>query len=329
MRRLAYDEAIARYGTDKPDLRFGLEPTSSPTSLRESEFNAFRKAIEGGAIVRGLNAGRRELSRGELDGLVDEATELGAKGLVWAVVEGAAGARLSPSSSLKRSLGGQREARGHGRRRSPDRRGRTAFSAEVLGEPRRRLGERLGLIERGAHELTWIVDWPCLAGPRTRSAGTRQPPSPRPRASSIPAIQARRAKAYDVVWNGWEIGGGSIRISDPDVQRKVFAAIGIDEEQAEERSASCSRRCVTARPRTGDRLWARPDRRPAPRNGLDQGGDRLPEDGLRRRSAHRSPGGGGRGAAARPRSFDSRRGRGLTRDGRARSTRGRRGIRVD
>ena len=107
----------------------------------------------------------------------------------------------------------------------------------MLGELRRRLGERLGLIERGAHELTWIVDWPLFgwaAGeerwdphnhPFTSPAGEFDPGDP----------GAARAKAYDVVWNGWEIGGGSIRISDPDVQRKVFAAIGIDEEQAEER----------------------------------------------------------------------------------------------
>src|SRR5262249_28875316 len=88
MRRISYDEAFDRYGTDKPDLRFGLELRPLTDVFRESEFNAFRQAIEGGAVVRGLNAGRREMSRADLDGLVAEATELGAKGLVWAVVEG-------------------------------------------------------------------------------------------------------------------------------------------------------------------------------------------------------------------------------------------------
>ena len=85
--RLPYDEAIARYGTDKPDMRFGLELRDLTDCVRETEFNAFRGAIEDGGAVRGLNAGRRELSRAELDGLVAEAQELGAKGLVWAVVE--------------------------------------------------------------------------------------------------------------------------------------------------------------------------------------------------------------------------------------------------
>jgi aspartyl-tRNA synthetase len=107
----------------------------------------------------------------------------------------------------------------------------------VLGTLRSRLGKRLGLIDEGANALTWIVDWPLvewndeegrwdpLNHPFTSPAGEFDPANP----------GEGRAKAYDVVWNGWEIGGGSIRISDPDVQSKVFAAIGIDEAQAEER----------------------------------------------------------------------------------------------
>src|SRR4051795_2655798 len=87
MRKIPYDEAIDRYGTDKPDLRFGLELHELTDVFRHSEFNAFRQAIEGGAVVRGLNAGASEMSRADLDGLVAEATDLGAKGLVWAVVE--------------------------------------------------------------------------------------------------------------------------------------------------------------------------------------------------------------------------------------------------
>jgi aspartyl-tRNA synthetase len=238
MRRLAYDEAIARYGTDKPDLRFELELHELTDVFRESEFNAFRKAIEGGAVVRGLNAGRREFSRGELDGLVDEAIELGAKGLVWAVVEGAGWrspvAKFLSDAELSAANEALEATEGDVLLIVAD---EPLLSAEVLGELRRRLGDRLGLIERGAHELTWIVDWPLFGWaadeerwdpqnhPFTSPAGEFDPGDP----------GAARAKAYDVVWNGWEIGGGSIRISDPDVQRKVFAAIGIDEEQAEER----------------------------------------------------------------------------------------------
>ena len=238
MRRIPYDEAITRYGTDKPDLRFGLELVEVTDVFRESEFKAFRGAIEGGAMVRALNAGTREMSRSDLDGLVSDAQELGAKGLVWAVVEGD-GWRSPVAKFLSEAeISAANEALGASEGAvlllvadEP------LLSAEVLGELRRRLGGRLGLIEEGANELLWVVDWPLLEWahdeerwdphnhPFTSPAGEFDPDDP----------GAARAKAYDVVWNGWEIGGGSIRISDPDVQRKVFATIGIDEAQAEER----------------------------------------------------------------------------------------------
>ncbi len=238
MRRLPYDEAISRYGSDKPDLRFGLELEDLTEVFRGSEFNAFRQAIEGGALVRGLNAGGHEMSRADLDGLVAEATDLGAKGLVWAVVEGE-GWRSPVAKFLStEEIAAANEVLGASEgdvvllvADEP------LLSAEVLGELRRRLGERLGLIDHEANVLTWVVDWPLLGWahdeerwdphnhPFTSPDGPFDPGDP----------GAARAKAYDVVWNGWEIGGGSIRISDPEVQRKVFKAIGIDEKEAEER----------------------------------------------------------------------------------------------
>jgi aspartyl-tRNA synthetase len=238
MRRLTYDEAIDRYGTDKPDLRFGLELRLLTDVFRESEFKAFRGAIEGGAVVRGLNGGRRELSRAELDGLVDEATELGAKGLVWAVVE-ADGWRSPVAKFLS-----EQETTAANEALSASEgdvlllvADQPPISAEVLGELRRRLGSRWELIEPGSHELVWIVDWPLFGW---NAEEERWDPQNHPFTAPDGAFDpdhpgAARAKAYDVVWNGWEIGGGSIRINDPDLQRTVFAAIGIDEQQAEER----------------------------------------------------------------------------------------------
>jgi aspartyl-tRNA synthetase len=206
--------------------------------FRGSEFNAFRQAIEGGSLVRGLNAGAPDFSRGDLDGLVSEAIELGAKGLVWAVVEGdgwrsPVAKFLSPEeiSSANQAL---EASEGDVLLLVAD---EPLLSAEVLGELRRRLGGQLGLIDPEANELVWIVDWPLLGWahdeerwdphnhPFTSPEGEFDPEDP----------GAARAKAYDVVWNGWEIGGGSIRISDPEVQRQVFKVIGIDEQQAEER----------------------------------------------------------------------------------------------
>jgi aspartyl-tRNA synthetase len=238
MRRLPYDETISRYGTDKPDLRFGLELHDLTDLFRGSEFNAFRQAIESGALVRGLNAGRREMSRADLDGLVAEATDLGAKGLVWAVVEGD-GWRSPVAKFLSEGeIAAANEALGAGEGDVlllvAD---QALLSAEVLGELRRRLGERLGLIDPDANELTWVVDWPLFGW---NADEERWDPQNHPFTSPDGEFDPERpgdagAKAYDVVWNGWEIGGGSIRISDPEVQRKVFGAIGIDEREAEER----------------------------------------------------------------------------------------------
>jgi aspartyl-tRNA synthetase len=238
MRRLPYDEAISRYGSDKPDLRFGLELEDLTEVFRGSEFNAFRQAIEGGAFVRGLNAGKHEMSRADLDGLVSEATDLGAKGLVWAVVE-ADGWRSPVAKFLSdEEINAANDALGASEgdvvlivADQP------LLSAEVLGELRRRLGERLGLIDPDSNELVWIVDWPLLGWAADEERwDPHNHPFTSPNGVFDPADPgAARAKAYDVVWNGWEIGGGSIRISDPGVQRQVFEAIGIDEQQAEER----------------------------------------------------------------------------------------------
>ena len=238
MRRLPYDEAISRYGSDKPDLRFGLELEDLTEVFRDSEFNAFRAAIEGGALVRGLNAGRREMSRADLDGLVAEATELGAKGLVWAVVEAdgwrSPVAKFLSAEEIKAANEALGASEGDVVLLVAD---QPLLSAEVLGELRRRLGERLGLIDPDANELTWVVDWPLLGWAHDEERwDPHNHPFTSPNGAFDPADPgSARAKAYDVVWNGWEIGGGSIRISDPEVQRQVFEAIGIDEQNAEER----------------------------------------------------------------------------------------------
>src|SRR4051794_15928921 len=238
MRRIPYDEAIDRYGTDKPDLRFGLELQDLTEVFRDSEFNAFRQAIEGGAVVRGLNAGAREMSRADLDGLVAEATELGAKGLVWAVVE-ADGWRSPVAKFLSQEeIAEMNQALGASEGDLvllvAD---RPEAAAKVLGALRRRLAERFDLVPEGSQALLWVVDWPLfewseaeerwdpLHHPFTSPAGELDPADP----------AAARALAYDVVWNGVELGGGSIRINRPDVQRAVFEVLGIGPDEAEAR----------------------------------------------------------------------------------------------
>ncbi|HMI81413.1 MAG TPA: aspartate--tRNA ligase [Solirubrobacterales bacterium] len=238
MQRMGYDEAMDRFGTDRPDLRFGLELVDLGDALRETEFKVFRSILDGGGSIRGINAGRRELPRSELDGLISRAQELGAKGLVWAFREG--DGWRSPTAKflseaeladLNRRLGAED---GDLLLLVADKR---PVTDAVLGQLRLDLAERFELIDEGEDRLVWIVDWPlmewneqekrwdALHHPFTAPAGEFDPDDP----------GAARAQAYDVVWNGQELGGGSIRIHDAAVQEQVFAALGIDKETAEAR----------------------------------------------------------------------------------------------
>ncbi|HSR95231.1 MAG TPA: aspartate--tRNA ligase [Solirubrobacterales bacterium] len=236
--RLGYDEAMGRFGTDRPDLRFGLELVDLSEALNETEFKVFRGAIESGGAVRGLNAGCRELPRSELDGLISRAQELGAKGLVWAFREGD-GWRSPTAKFLSES-----ELADLNHRLDAEEGDLLLLVADerrvtdaVLGQLRVDLAERFDLIPDGEHRLVWVVDWPLLEWspeggrwdplhhPFTAPAGEFDPDDP----------GSARALAYDLVWNGQEMGGGSIRIHRAGVQAQVFAALGIDAEEAEAR----------------------------------------------------------------------------------------------
>ncbi|HEX4669695.1 MAG TPA: aspartate--tRNA ligase [Solirubrobacterales bacterium] len=238
MQRMCYDEAMGRFGTDRPDLRFGLELVDLGDALRETEFKVFRSVLDGGGSIRGINAGRREMPRSELDKLISRAQELGAKGLVWAFREG--DGWRSPTAKflseaeladLNQRLGAEE---GDLLLLVADQR---RVTDAVLGQMRIDLAERFDLIDEDEHRLVWIVDWPLmewnapeqrwdpLHHPFTAPAGDFDPENP----------GAARAVAYDVVWNGQELGGGSIRINRADVQEQVFAALGIDAATAESR----------------------------------------------------------------------------------------------
>jgi aspartyl-tRNA synthetase len=238
MERMPYAEAMDRFGTDRPDLRFGLELVDLGEALARTEFKVFRSVLDGGGAVRGLNAGRRELPRSELDGLISRAQELGAKGLVWAFREG--DGWRSPTAKFLSA----EELQGLNERLGAEEGDLLLLVADerpvtdaVLGQLRLDLAERFDLIPEDEDRLVWIVDWPlmewnaaegrwdALHHPFTAPAGEFDPDDP----------GAARALAYDVVWNGQELGGGSIRINRADVQEAVFAALGIDAEQAQAR----------------------------------------------------------------------------------------------
>jgi aspartyl-tRNA synthetase len=238
MQRMCYDEAMGRFGSDRPDLRFGLELVDLGEALAGTEFKVFRSVLEGGGSIRGINAGKREMPRSELDKLISRAQELGAKGLVWAFREGdgwrsptAKFLSAEELADLNARLGAEE---GDLLLLVADQR---KVTDAVLGQMRIDLAERFGLIDENEHRLVWVVDWPLmewnedeqrwdsLHHPFTAPSGEFDPENP----------GAARAQAYDVVWNGQELGGGSIRINRADQQQAVFAALGIDAETAESR----------------------------------------------------------------------------------------------
>jgi aspartyl-tRNA synthetase len=231
--RVSYDDAMLRYGTDRPDRRIGMEIQELGEAFAGSEFQVFRGALESGGVVRGLKAPGADLTRKRFDELTEQAKQLGAKGLVWAVVEGDGTWRSPIAKFLKpEEMTAVNSQLGAGEGDAilivADT-GTTA--ARVLGTLRLELA-----LPADGHDLLWVVDFPMFewSEEETRWDALHHPfTSPTGDLDGDPG--SWRSRAYDVVWNGWEIGGGSIRINRPDVQQKVFKALGITEDEAQER----------------------------------------------------------------------------------------------
>jgi len=235
--RLTYADAIERYGTDKPDLRYGMELHDLAPAFRGTSFRAFASVLEAGGRVQGFAApGAATWTRKDLDGLVTEARGRGAAGLVWIAFTGE-----DVRSPVERHLGADEvEAV---RRETGAGQGdlvlvvadQPARAATALDGLRRLMAERLGLIREGEWRFVWIVEpplfewseeegkWVSVHHPFTSPAGDDLDP------------RTAKARAYDLVLNGWELGGGSIRIHRPDIQRKVFEVLGLSQEEAEEK----------------------------------------------------------------------------------------------
>ena len=245
--RMSYDEAVLRFGTDRPDTRFGLEIVDVSEHLRESHFKVFAAALAGGGVVRAMNAGRRDVPRSELDELTETARRHGAGGLVWAfALED--GAWRSPIAKFLTApeiaaVGAALEARpGDLLLAVAD---AQAVAASALGALRLELAERWGLVPPGRHDALWIVDFPMFGYDENEGRwDALHPPFTAPTApggATAAALEAAggpgawRSRAYDLVVDGWELGGGSIRIHDPAVQRMVFTALGMGEDEAEQR----------------------------------------------------------------------------------------------
>lgn len=234
--RMTWQEAMETYGTDKPDLRFETPIIDLTTMLAPSDFKAFSSAVEAGGVVRGINAGPQESSRSKLDALVERAKEIGARGLVWMVVEDDGSLRSPVAKFLSESeLSAIKSALQAG----PGdlllmAAGEWRTVVEVLGELRLDLGRP------ARHEELaplFVIDFPTFE--KTGDGGLA--PSHHPFTAPVDVNLMEEdpensiSKAYDLVLNGSELGSGSVRIHDAGVQAKVFEVLGIDSETAERR----------------------------------------------------------------------------------------------
>jgi aspartyl-tRNA synthetase len=235
--RIPYDEAMLRYGSDRPDRRFGLEIADLSDALAGSEFKVFSGAIGSGGVVRAFNAGQVSLPRSELDALTEAARQAGAKGLVWAFVQDDGTWRSPIAKFLAADEIEAATQRLHGR--PGDLLLAVADSAEgaaaVLGMLRLRLGRQLGLVDESRHDVLWVVDFPMFG---FDEAEGRWDPLHHPFTQPVGDLSdpgSLRSRNYDLVVDGWELGGGSIRISDRAIQERVFEILGIVPEEAQAR----------------------------------------------------------------------------------------------
>ena len=243
--RMTYAEAMSRYGTDKPDLRFGLELTELTQYFKDTAFRVFQAPYVGAVVMRGGGA----QSRRQFDAWQDWAKQRGARGLAYIVVDaeeelsGPVAKNLSESErgGLAAATGAQAGDAVFFAAGSP------ASARTVLGAARVEIARRLGLIDPNAWSFVWVVDAPLFelvaetddvaVGSGAWTAVHHAFTSPKP--DSMQTFDAdpgsALASAYDIVCNGNEIGGGSIRIHRRDIQERVFAVMGLDKAQAEEK----------------------------------------------------------------------------------------------
>ncbi len=242
--RLSYREAMDRYGSDKPDLRFGIDLYDVGEIFRESDLKVFRTVLDGGGVVKAVNGkGLAHIGAAELTGLEELSRSLGGKGLAYVRVE---------SSGWKSPIGkflgfGERDAlarmlgatEGDLLLFAAD---RWELACEILGRVRLRLADLSDARKRHSEwKFLWVTDFPLLTFDREEGRwAAMHHPFTRPHPEDLPLLEEGRygevrALAYDVVLNGTELGGGSIRIHEADLQQKLFSVLGIEPETQEQR----------------------------------------------------------------------------------------------
>jgi len=240
-RRMPYAEAMARYGSDKPDLRFGLEIQDFGPLFAESPFGIFREAVAHGGTVRGfVIPGAGSYSRRELDGLVEQARQLGAAGLIYArhTADGVQCSVKAVGDEGTRSVLAQSGTTANDllvlASGAPD------AVSKLLGQLRLQVAKQAHLIPEGKWELLWVTDFPLFDWNADENRwDSVNHPFTAPREEDLARLESDPgsvlAKAYDVILNGWELGGGSIRIHDRETQATVFRLLGLSDEDARHR----------------------------------------------------------------------------------------------
>ena len=240
---LTYREAMDRFGSDKPDIRFGLELVDVADIVAQSNFKVFTSVVENGGSVRGINAkgAGDAFTRKEIDGLTDVVSPYGAKGLAWMKVseDGVSGpiAKFFSEGDLASNLLEAMDAETGDLLLFVADETKVVFDA--LGALRNHLGRALDLIDNEELAFVWITDWPLLEYDEEQGRFiAAHHPFTRPIASDIEVLAEDphqvTANAYDIVLNGYEIGGGSIRIHERDLQETMLEALGFSKEEAQE-----------------------------------------------------------------------------------------------
>jgi len=240
IRRMSYAEAIARYGSDKPDLRCGLEIHDLSAAFRDSEFRVFKQIVGEGGVVRGFAVpGGNKYTRSQIDLLVDQAKQMGFTGLIW-VRPGS-----PPLSSVKAlSEAALRPALDTAQVGADDlllmAAGPADQTSKLLGQLRLAIAKKENLLDPAKYEFLWVTDFPLLEyNDEDRRWYAMHHPFTSPLDEDVDKLEgdpgAVRAKAYDLVLNGSEIGGGSVRIHDAALQARIFTRLGISDEEAKQR----------------------------------------------------------------------------------------------
>ncbi|WP_027407919.1 aspartate--tRNA ligase [Anoxybacteroides tepidamans] len=238
--RMSYDEAMSRYGSDKPDTRFGMELVDLSEQVKGCGFKVFAGAVESGGQVKAINVkgAAEKYSRKDIDGLTEFVARYGAKGLAWLKVE---------EDGLKGPIAKfftDKEQAGFKQALEAETGDLLLFVADTkkvvadaLGALRLKLGKELQLIDETKFHFLWVTDWPLLEydAEEDRYYAAHHPFT-MPVRDDLPKLETEpdnvRAQAYDLVLNGYELGGGSLRIFERDVQEKMFKALGMSEEEA-------------------------------------------------------------------------------------------------